>query len=183
MGPESDGLKLTLVSAVRVSKIIESNRIIPKHGTTLKENSPHKFTCLISGSKKILTYGNFPSEYWPNIVESISNNWAIKISDEIEIANAVFTGVIKSHCNNSIRINLENLGDYLLDCSFEPEQFPGAIIRFSSNPKSTLLLYSSGSIVVTGIGRLDFAQGVENDELTDLCNEILGEKSLYKIVQ
>ena len=182
-GRIASDMKLTLVSAVRVSKILEAKRIIPKHGTTLKGYSPHKFTCLISGTKKVLVYGNFPSEYWTSIVELISSEWGIKISNDIEIANAVFNGKIRSLCGNNIKIRLEKLGDYLLNYSFEPEQFPGAIIRFSSNPKATMLLYATGSIIITGVNRLDFEFGVENDELTDLRNEILSDKSLYKIFQ
>jgi TATA-box binding protein (TBP) (component of TFIID and TFIIIB) len=176
-------LKLDLVSAVRVSRVLESKRPIPKHGTTLKRNSPHKFTCLMSGKKKVLIYGNFPSEYSANILELISSEWGIKISNDFEIANAVFKGEIRSFCGNPVQIRLEKLSHFLLDCSFEPEQFPGAIIRFSHNSKATLNMYASGSIIITGINRLDFAAGDEYDELTDLCNEILMDKSLYKIVQ
>ena len=176
-------LKLDLVSAVRVSRVLESKGPIPKHGTTLKRNSPHKFTCLISGKKKVLIYGNFPSEYSANILELISSEWGIEISNDFEIVNAVFKGKIRSFCDNPVEIRLEKLCHFLSDCSFEPEQFAGAIIQFSHNSKATLLLYASGSIIITGINRLDFAAGDENDEFTDLCNEILMDKSLYKIVQ
>lgn len=176
-------LSLSLCSAVRVSKILDSKRIIPKHGTTLKRTSPYKFTCVISGKKKVLTYGNFPPEYYTNIIDLLWSKWGIKISIDFEVANAVFKGKLRSLCDNPIHIRLEKLSDYFLNCSFEPEQFSGAIIRFSYNERATLLLYSSGSIVLTGINRLDFSDGEENDELTDLCNEILAEKNLYKIIQ
>ena len=46
-------------------------------------------------------------------------------------------------------VNLIDLAVALPDVEFEPEQFPGAIVRLSE-PKSTLLVFGNGKIVCTG---------------------------------
>jgi transcription initiation factor TFIID TATA-box-binding protein len=48
------------------------------------------------------------------------------------------------------RFELERLS-LELDLEFEPEQFPGAIMRLSEPCATTVLLFSSGKVVVTGV--------------------------------
>jgi transcription initiation factor TFIID TATA-box-binding protein len=47
------------------------------------------------------------------------------------------------------KVDLETAADLLENVMYEPEQFPGLIYRMS-DPKTVLLLFSSGKIVCTG---------------------------------
>jgi transcription initiation factor TFIID TATA-box-binding protein len=56
---------------------------------------------------------------------------------------------IVSSANLGLKIDLEVAADILENIMYEPEQFPGAVYRMS-DPKTVLLLFSTGKIVVTG---------------------------------
>jgi len=47
------------------------------------------------------------------------------------------------------KIDLETAADIMENVMYEPEQFPGLIYRMK-DPKTVLLLFSSGKIVCTG---------------------------------
>ena len=61
----------------------------------------------------------------------------------IEIQNMVASGNLHG------RIDLETGADILENVMYEPEQFPGLIYRMR-DPKTVLLLFSSGKLVCTG---------------------------------
>ena len=56
---------------------------------------------------------------------------------------------IASSCNLKNEIHLENAARALPRCLYEPEQFPGIIIRIPY-PKTVILLFASGKLVCTG---------------------------------
>jgi transcription initiation factor TFIID TATA-box-binding protein len=62
---------------------------------------------------------------------------------EIEVQNIVASGDL------GYRIDLETGADLLENVMYEPEQFPGLIYRMR-NPKTVLLVFTSGKIVCTG---------------------------------
>jgi len=54
-----------------------------------------------------------------------------------------------SSANLGKKIDLEAAADILENIMYEPEQFPGAVYRMRA-PKTVLLLFSTGKIVITG---------------------------------
>ena len=56
---------------------------------------------------------------------------------------------IVASANLQNKVDLETAADLLDNVMYEPEQFPGLIYRMS-DPKTVLLLFSSGKIVCTG---------------------------------
>jgi transcription initiation factor TFIID TATA-box-binding protein len=62
---------------------------------------------------------------------------------EIEVQNIVASANLQG------RIDLETAADVLDNVMYEPEQFPGLIYRMS-DPKTVLLLFTSGKLVCTG---------------------------------
>jgi len=56
---------------------------------------------------------------------------------------------IVASANLGIELDLYHLGQKVPDIEYEPEQFPGAILKLK-NPKSSLLLFKNGKIICTG---------------------------------
>lgn len=56
---------------------------------------------------------------------------------------------IVASANLGIELNLYTLGRKVPDIEYEPEQFPGAILKLK-NPKASLLLFKNGKIICTG---------------------------------
>ena len=67
------------------------------------------------------------------------------INDEpdVEIQNMVASAHVSS------KVDLEGLADSLDNIMYEPEQFPALIYRMV-DPKVVILIFASGSIVITG---------------------------------
>ena len=49
------------------------------------------------------------------------------------------------------QVDLEHLAARLKGVIYEPEQFPGAIVKLNNFEKATVLLFASGKIVITGL--------------------------------
>jgi transcription initiation factor TFIID TATA-box-binding protein len=78
------------------------------------------------------------------VVRELKANGIIVIGKpEIEIQNIV------ASANLGHMVDLETAADIMENVMYEPEQFPGLIYRMS-DPKTVLLLFSSGKIVCTG---------------------------------
>jgi len=63
---------------------------------------------------------------------------------KIKIENIVVNGTFRQ------KIPLQKVSTLLKNVEYNPEQFPGAVLRIEK-PKISVLLFSSGSIVVTGL--------------------------------
>ncbi len=61
------------------------------------------------------------------------------------------------------KINLDMLADYDENTEYEPEQFPGLIYKIAE-PKTVMLVFRSGRIVITGAKSVDFA--IEASKMT-----------------
>jgi len=66
-----------------------------------------------------------------------------KTPQNIEIVNLVVTSDLKH------KLNLEKIASTLSNTEYNPEQFPGLVMRIRT-PKTAVLLFSSGKIVCTG---------------------------------
>lgn len=56
---------------------------------------------------------------------------------------------IVASANLGIELDLYTLGRKVADIEYEPEQFPGAILKLK-HPKASLLLFKNGKIICTG---------------------------------
>ena len=70
-------------------------------------------------------------------------NIIIKATPKIEIQNIVASS------NLNFRVNLDVLAIECDNTEYEPEQFPGLIFRLD-DPKTVMLVFRSGRIIVTG---------------------------------
>ncbi|MDD3178093.1 MAG: TATA-box-binding protein [Candidatus ainarchaeum sp.] len=77
------------------------------------------------------------------LIGEIEKNVKIKASPKYEIVNLVATSSLNK------TIDLFQAAVTLDDIEYEPEQFPGAIIRLY-NPKITLLLFKNGKLICAG---------------------------------
>jgi transcription initiation factor TFIID TATA-box-binding protein len=69
-----------------------------------------------------------------------------EIIDKFEVKNIVFVASLEK----GINLNALALGLGFEDIEYEPEQFPGLVYKPSSG-SCTLLIFSSGKVVITGV--------------------------------
>lgn len=72
------------------------------------------------------------------------------MTKKMQIVNMVVTSDLKH------MLNLEKIASVIHSTEYNPEQFPGLVMRIKS-PKTSALLFSSGKIVCTGAKRLSEA--------------------------
>ena len=92
----------------------------------------------------------------------------------IKIENIVATAPL------GIRIPLESLLEHLEGSEYEPEQFPGLIYRVK-DPKSAVLIFSTGKIVCTGARSVGDVATVIKKVVKALRQTKLGNPKKYKI--
>ena len=85
-----------------------------------------------------------------------------------------------SSCDVKFPIRLEGLAnEYLKNCSYEPEMFPGLIFHMIK-PKIVLLIFVSGKIVLTGAkNREDIYKAYQ--EILPILSKF--DKSVYDITK
>ena len=79
----------------------------------------------------------------------------VKAPYDFAVENVVATVTIKI----PERINLPALAKEYIDSEYNPERFPGLIMRIE-NPKATILIFSTGRMVITGMRRAEEAEPV-----------------------
>lgn len=67
-------------------------------------------------------------------------------------------------------IDLNLFASKFYEVTYEPEQFPGAICRLIDFPGVTILLFSTGKAVITGVRNLDQLSRVVNQMASFLAN-------------
>jgi len=70
---------------------------------------------------------------------------------DMRVVNQVVTTDLKQ------RLNLEDIATKLMNIEYNPDQFPGLVIRIR-DPRSSALLFSSGRVVCTGTKHLEDAK-------------------------
>ena len=65
------------------------------------------------------------------------------------------------------KINLTQIARKLIDVEYNPERFPGLIMRIEK-PKATILIFSTGKMVVTGMRRAAEAERVVNNVIKNV---------------
>jgi transcription initiation factor TFIID TATA-box-binding protein len=87
-----------------------------------------------------------------------------------KIENIVASGSIADS------IDLVELSEKVESCDLNKKRFPGAVLRLQ-NPKITVLVFSSGKVVITGIkSHDDFVRGLDNliqkmKEVVVICHD------------
>ena len=87
--------------------------------------------------------------------------------EELEIVNVVYKGKIDKRVNIN-KLVLQDYEDF--DISYDPENFPGAMIKPAYHPKiKNILLFSSGSFIINA------NKPVSKEEVEEILKKILEE--------
>ena len=116
-------------------------------GLVFRINRPKTATLIFSTGKMVCTGAKsekLARSAVHKVVRDLKANGIIILGKpEIIIQNMV------ASANLHNKVDLETAADLLDNVMYEPEQFPGLIYRMN-DPKTVLLLFSSGKIVCTG---------------------------------
>lgn len=129
-----------------------------------RSQSGHKFSpegsnvrVIISGrdwsSMSMQIYGSKSTDEAYEHIENIINRITkighdAKIIEGPDIANIAVSGNIQKSLNLGILGTKSNIEG--VDIEYEPEQFPGAIVKVNS-PQATFLLFSTGKFTIQGL--------------------------------
>jgi transcription initiation factor TFIID TATA-box-binding protein len=147
-----------VVASVTLGQDIDLNEIVatipdieyhPEQfpGLVYRLKKPKTATLIFRTGKMVCTGGKSVKDAKRAVHKIVKNlnEAGIKITGkpEITIQNIVASGDIGMH------IDLERAIATLENCMYEPEQFPGLIYRLR-DPKTVVLVFGSGKIVITG---------------------------------
>lgn len=88
----------------------------------------------------------------------VNNNFNQNKEIDYKIANVVATVSFKLE----EKIDLLKILNKIEDTEYNPEVFPGLILRFKE-PKATFLIFSSGKMILTGLKDIPFAASAVNE--------------------
>jgi len=138
--------QVDLLSILKVFRNVEYN---PKRfpGLVFRLKRPKTATLIFSSGKMVCTGAKSEKEARSAVRKVVrelkANDIVILNKPVIEIQNMVASANLKR------QVDLELAADLLENVMYEPEQFPGLIYRMP-DPKTVLLIFSSGKIVCTG---------------------------------
>ncbi len=138
--------KLNLLDIIKVFRNVEYR---PKQfpGLVFRLKRPKTTTLIFSTGKMVCTGAKsekMAQSAIKKVVQELNNNGIIMLGKpKIVIQNMV------ASANLHGKIDLETAADIMENVMYEPEQFPGLIYRMG-DPKTVLLLFTSGKIVCTG---------------------------------
>ncbi len=138
--------KFNLLDIVKTFAKVEYN---PKRfpGLVFRLKKPKTATLIFSTGKMVCTGAKsekLAKSAVHKVVRELKENGIVVLgSPVIIIQNIVASANLKSH------VDLETACDVLDHVMYEPEQFPGLIYRMA-DPKTVLLVFTSGKIVCTG---------------------------------
>jgi transcription initiation factor TFIID TATA-box-binding protein len=138
--------KFNLLDIMKVFRNVEYR---PKQfpGLVFRLKKPKTATLIFSTGKMVCTGAKserMARSAVRKVVRELKNNGIIILGKpKITIQNMVASGNLHGS------IDVETAADVLENVMYEPEQFPGLIYRMQ-DPKTVLLLFSSGKIVCTG---------------------------------
>ncbi|MBD3187565.1 TATA-box-binding protein [Candidatus Bathyarchaeota archaeon] len=90
----------------------------------------------------------------------------IDIKPDWKIENVVATVSIEL-ADPEEKIDLNQIARKYTDCEYNPERFPGLVMRVS-DPKATILIFSTGKMVVTGLRKASEAETVVNNVINKM---------------
>ncbi len=116
-------------------------------GLVYRLKKPKTATLIFNTGKMVCTGGKSEKDSRRAVLKIVKglNQAGIKVTGkpEITIQNIVASGDLGT------TVNLEKTAMILENSLYEPEQFPGLIHRMR-NPKTVILIFGSGKIVITG---------------------------------
>ncbi len=140
------GIKIPLEKMI---KYLEGTEYEPEQfpGLVYRVKDPKAATLIFSSGKIVCTGARSIEDVKKVIKKVISTIRKAKIGNPrkytIQIENIVASAKLKS------KLNLDKIAFEVEESEYEPEQFPGLVLRMK-NPKVAFLLFSSGKIVCTG---------------------------------
>jgi len=138
--------KFNLLDIVKTFSNVEYN---PKRfpGLVFRLKRPKTATLIFSTGKMVCTGAKsekLAKSAVNKVVRELKKNGIVVLGKPvIIIQNIVASANLQSH------VDLETASDVLDNVMYEPEQFPGLIYRMA-DPKTVLLVFTSGKIVCTG---------------------------------
>ncbi len=133
----------------KMIKYLEGTEYEPEQfpGLVYRVKDPKAATLIFSSGKIVCTGARSIEDVKRVIKKLVSTIRTAKIGNPkkytIQIENIVASAKLKS------TLNLDKIAFELEESEYEPEQFPGLVLRMK-NPKVAFLLFSSGKIVCTG---------------------------------
>jgi len=137
------------IDLLAIHKVFRNIEYRPKRfpGLVFRLKRPKTATLIFSTGKMVCT-GAKSEKLARSAVRKVVRE--LKKQDVIILKNPeIVVQNIVASANLQGRIDLETAADVLDNVMYEPEQFPGLIYRMS-DPKTVLLLFSSGKLVCTG---------------------------------
>ena len=140
------GQKLNLLDIIKFFRNVEYN---PKRfpGLVFRLKRPKTATLIFSSGKMVCTGAKsekLARSAIKKVVRELRNNGIIVLRKPVIIIQNI---VASANLQN--KVDLEATADLLDNVMYEPEQFPGLIYRMQ-DPKTVLLVFTSGKIVSTG---------------------------------
>jgi transcription initiation factor TFIID TATA-box-binding protein len=141
--------KLNLIDILEAFVQAENVEYRPKlfPGLVFKLKRPKTTTLIFSTGKMVCTGAKSAK---------LAESAVIKVVRELKANGIIILGRPKTMIQNMVasadlheQVDLETAADLLDNVMYEPEQFPGLIYRMR-DPKTVLLVFTSGKIVCTG---------------------------------
>lgn len=132
-----------------ILKTFNNTQYRPKQfpGLVFRLNRPKTATLIFSTGKMVCTGAKsekLAKTAIKKVIKELKSKGIIVLGKPvITVENIVASADLRN------KVDLETAADILEDVMYEPEQFPGLIYRMR-DPKTVLLLFSSGKIVCTG---------------------------------
>jgi len=138
--------KIDLIAIMKVFRNVEYR---PKQfpGLVFRLKRPQATTLIFNTGKMVCTGAKSEKMAFTavkNVVRELKNKGIIILGKP-----KIMTQNMVASANFHRKIDLETGADVLNNVMYEPEQFPGLIYRMQ-DPKTVLLLFSSGKLVCTG---------------------------------
>jgi len=137
------------IDLLAIHKVFRNIEYRPKRfpGLVFRLKRPKTATLIFSTGKMVCT-GAKSEKLARSAVRKVVRE--LKKQDVIILKNPeIVVQNIVASANLQGRIDLETAADVLDNVMYEPEQFPGLIYRMK-DPKTVLLLFTSGKLVCTG---------------------------------
>jgi len=134
---------------VDIHKIVPNSEYNPKKfpGLCYRTKRPKSATLIFKTGKMVCTGTKSKKQAISTVNKVVKElkEYGIIISSKpvVTVQNIV------SSANLGKKIDVETAADLMENIMYEPEQFPGAVYRMN-DPKTVLLLFSTGKIVITG---------------------------------
>ncbi len=142
------GLELDLYSlATKIKEIEYEPEQFP--GAILKFKDP-KASLLLFKNGKVVCVGCKKRELIEKTIEKtikLLTPYAKKILSKKK-PEIIITNIVAS-ASLGLELDLYHIASKLKDVEYEPEQFPGAILKFK-DPKASLLLFKNGKVICAG---------------------------------